>query len=112
MYDFSFWLANVVGAPNGFTVFFGPDLVLNVGSPPAFSYTFEDFTVTAAAATTMISFMSAGPVPTEWLLDDVSVNAVPAPPLSPWGQLWGSFLLARRAYGRVLRGLAPRGASG
>lgn len=46
-----------------------------------FPYTFEDFTVTAAAASTTISFTgSPGLFGPGWNLDDVSVTAVtPAP---------------------------------
>ena len=49
-----------------------------VNSEP-FLYTFEDFTVSAAAASTTIAFAGAGGG--GWFLDDVSVSAVtPAMP--------------------------------
>jgi hypothetical protein len=74
-------------------------MVLNVTNSPPFGYVLEDFTVTAAAASTTISFTSSGN--SFWNLDDVSVNAVPAPLLSPLGAvLVGLFLLARRTYWR------------
>jgi hypothetical protein len=103
-YDFSFWLLNTnlppPGPPNSFTASFGSGTVLDVTNASPFGYTFEDFTVTAAAASTTISFMGAAPV-LLWSLDDVSVTAVPAPALSPLGPaLVGLFLLARRAYRR------------
>ena len=78
MYDFSFWLMNVnpPGSGASFTASFGADQVLNLMDPPTFLYTFEDFTVTAAAASTTISF--GGVI--FWFLDDVSVTAaVPEP---------------------------------
>jgi MYXO-CTERM domain-containing protein len=100
-YDFSFWLENATfGAPNSFTASFGSDVVLNLTNLNNFPYTFEDFTVTAAAASTTISFTSSSFVEF-WALDDVSVAAVPAPPLSPLGPaLVGLFLLTRWAYRR------------
>jgi MYXO-CTERM domain-containing protein len=101
-YDFSFWLLNAASSPpNSFTASFGSDVVLNLSNTfnPTV-YTLEDFTVTAAAASTTISFTSSS-FSEFWSLDDVSVTAVPAPPLSPLGPaLVGLFLLARRVYRR------------
>jgi hypothetical protein len=103
-YDFSFWLESPdpPQPPNSFTASFGSDVVLNLTNVFPFHYTFEDFTVTAAAASTTISFTASTPAPGSfWFLDDVSVTAVPAPALSPLGPaLVGLFLLARRAYRR------------
>jgi hypothetical protein len=102
-YDFSFWLLNnnPPPNPNSFTASFGSGTVLDLTNASPFGYTFEDFTVTAAAASTTISFVAASGIGGVWALDDVSVTAVPAPPLSPLGPaLVGLFLLARRAYRR------------
>jgi hypothetical protein len=98
-YDFSFWLANDSLPLNAFTASFGSDVVLNLTNVFPFPYTFEDFTVSAVAASTTISFTSSAFSLLH--LDDVSVTAVPAPALSPLGPaLVGLFLLARRAYRR------------
>jgi MYXO-CTERM domain-containing protein len=102
-YDFSFWLLNnnPPDNPNSFTASFGSGTVLDLTNASPFGYTFEDFTVTAAAASTTISFIGSPQPSGLWALDDVSVTAVPAPPLSPLGAaLVGLFLLARRAYRR------------
>jgi hypothetical protein len=58
--------------------------VLSLTNAPTSLYTFEDFTVSAVAASTTISFTSSGGG-SVWQLDDVSVTAVPAPALSPLG---------------------------
>jgi PEP-CTERM motif len=82
MYDFSFWVSSInLTTPNQFTASFGADQVLDLVNTIPTTYTFEDFTVTATAASTTITF--AGTAPAEdgaWLLDDVSVTAVSAAP--------------------------------
>jgi hypothetical protein len=91
MYEFSFWLRFEASQSNSFTAAFGPDVVLNLtNSNPTFSYIFEDFTVTAAAASTTISFTGATQVGF-WRLDDVSVTAAPEPATLPVGSSARSF---------------------
>ena len=77
MYEFSFWLKN--NGTDSFTASFGTDQVLNLVNSGPFAYTFEDFTVTAAAASTTISF-AASTTFGDWFLDDVSVTVVSAVP--------------------------------
>ena len=81
MYDFSFWVSSInLTTPNQFTASFGADQVLDLVNTIPTTYTFEDFTVTATAVSTTITF--AGTAPPEdgaWLLDDVSVTAVSVP---------------------------------
>ena len=82
MYEFSFWLNNDGPPPNSFTASFGADQVLDITNVAGTGvYTFEDFTATAAAASTTISF--AATASAAWFLDDVSVTpvqvAVPEP---------------------------------
>jgi hypothetical protein len=75
MYEFSFWL-RTDGA--GVTASFGSEMVLNLNHIADFSYTFYDFTVSAVAASTAISF---GANTGQIIVDDVSVTpaAVPGP---------------------------------
>jgi hypothetical protein len=83
-YDFSFWLQLQEGTPfnSTFTASFGADQVLDLSNGSGFGYTLEDFTVTATAASTTISFAGSAQNGT-WFLDDVSVTleSVPAPAL-------------------------------
>jgi hypothetical protein len=99
MYDFSFWLE--APTPATFTASFGSDVVINVVIP-ASAYQFHDFTVSAVAAITTISFTTgAGP-----FLDDVSVTPLAAPEpatLFLFGGALGLFLVTRRAL-RPMRG--------
>jgi hypothetical protein len=81
-YDFSFWVSGIdLVTPDQFTASFGSSQVLNLVNVTPTTYTFEDFTASATAASTTIGF--AGTAPTGgggWLVDDVSVTAVtPAP---------------------------------
>jgi hypothetical protein len=81
MYDFSFWVSSVnLSTPNQFTASFGADQFLQLMNIIPTTYTFEDFTVTATAATTTITFSGIAPAGDgAWLLDDISVTAVPEP---------------------------------
>ncbi|MGA8758667.1 MAG: hypothetical protein WB611_20570 [Stellaceae bacterium] len=77
MYDFSFWVSGVdLATPTQFTASFGSDQVLDLVNVTPTTYMFEDFTVTATAASTTLDFTAASSA--GWLLDDVSVTAVPA----------------------------------
>ena len=78
-YDFSFWLEFDAGNPASFTASFGANQVFSLTSPASFSYTLENFTAAATAASTMIAF-TASSTAGGWALDDVSVTAVPAVP--------------------------------
>ena len=82
-YEFSFWRENQAIPPASFTASFGSDVVLSLSNVNLFGYTFEDFTVTAAAASTMISFAGSGDF---WALDDVSVTAPEPATLSLFGR--------------------------
>ena len=99
MYDFSFWVSSInLTTPNQFTASFGADQVLDLVNTIPTTYTFEDFTVTATAASTAITF--AGTAPPEdgaWLLDDVSVTAVSAVPEPASGALLVTSLLGLAA---------------
>ncbi|HEY1260214.1 MAG TPA: PEP-CTERM sorting domain-containing protein [Stellaceae bacterium] len=79
-YDFSFWLATD-GSPGGgisdFSASFGAEQVLDLTNSPGFRYRLEDFTVTAAATSTVISFIGFSQL--FWLVDDVSVVPAPEP---------------------------------
>lgn len=108
-YEFSFWLFNTnpIAIPHAFTAAFGPDMVLNLGSNvDTFPYTFYDFTVSATAASSTISFASSGPTGAVWYLDDVSVTpvltvAAPEPAtLSLFAGALSLFLLTRLMYWR------------
>jgi hypothetical protein len=87
IYDFSFWvelIATGTAPASTFTASFGGDQVLNLSNITGFGYNLEDFTVTAAAANTTISFTGVtGAARDAFLLDDVSVTleSVPAPAL-------------------------------
>jgi hypothetical protein len=85
MYDFSFWVSSVnLTTPNQFTATFGADQVLDLVNTIPTTYTFEDFTVTATAASTTVTFAgTAQSGDGAWLLDDVSVTAVAAVPEPP-----------------------------
>ncbi len=106
-YEFSFWLSVPFvfeNQPTDFTTSFGPDVVLNLTNSGLLPYTFEDFTAMAAAASTTINFTTTGNA-AKFLVDDVSVTAVPAPApvpepatLSLLGGALGLLLLARRGY--------------
>jgi hypothetical protein len=79
-YDFSFWLAtdgSPGGGPSDFSASFGADQVLDLTNSPGFRYRLADFTVTAAATSTMISFVGFSEL--FWLVDDVSVTPAPEP---------------------------------
>jgi hypothetical protein len=82
MYEFSFWLDNNSGMLNGFTASFGSAMVLNLTNASQFPYTFEDFTVSAMAASTTISFATLG-TDSNFFIDDVSVTPVTAPVPEP-----------------------------
>jgi hypothetical protein len=79
-YDFSFWVSGInLSTPDQFTASFGSDQVLDLVNVTPSTYTFEDFTVSAMAASTTIAF--AGTARTgAWLLDDVSVTPLAAVP--------------------------------
>jgi hypothetical protein len=98
VYDFSFWLENLQSFSNFFTASFGADQVLNLNNVQPGGYVFENFSVSAAANTTIAFTGSASLGP--WRLDDVSVTpaaAVPEPAS-----------LALLAVGLVSLGLALR----
>jgi hypothetical protein len=105
-YDFSFWLNDRAASPDSFTASFGSNEVLDLVNPSNFGYTLEDFTVTATAATTTISFTGdvSGGV---WNLDDVSVTdlgpTAPEPTsLALFGTgLLGLWLLSRRTLAKT-----------
>jgi hypothetical protein len=82
-YDFSFWLQNGnILTPNSFSASFDSNQVLDLINQGAFAYAFEDFTVSATAASTTISFAGISSN-FFWAIDDVSVTpvqvAVPEP---------------------------------
>lgn len=106
-YDFSFWFDPDLRLPGdySFTAAFGADVVADITNAPPSTYTFYDFTVTAAAASTAISFAAGpfnnGPV----FLDDVSVTPVAAPVPEPatlplLGGALGLLLFTRRMHRR------------
>jgi hypothetical protein len=67
----------------------------NATGPGPTTYTFEDFTVTATAASTTITFAGTSqPEDGAWLLDDVSVTAAAAVPEPPTLGLFASPLSA------------------
>jgi hypothetical protein len=73
-YDFSFWVqTNNVVSPSSLTVSFGSNEVLDLVNPASFSFTKEDFTVTAAGTSTTIEFDNTT-TGGSWALDDVSVT--------------------------------------
>jgi len=76
-YDFSFWLEFEAGNPASFTASFGANQVFSLTSPTTFSYTLENFTAAATAASTTIAF-TASSTAGGWSLDDVSVTPVQA----------------------------------
>lgn len=80
-YEVDFFLANtsLAGAttPNTFTAAFG-DPLLNLTDAGAFGYTEYQYWVTATGTSTDLSF-SFRQDPAYWVLDDVSVSAVPEP---------------------------------
>ena len=84
-YDFSFWVSGFnLSTPDQFIASFGSDQVLNLVNVTPTTYTFEDFMVSATAASTIIAFagtLSGGEG--TWLFDDVSVTAVAAVPEPP-----------------------------
>jgi hypothetical protein len=79
-YDFSFWVSGIdLVTPNQFTASFGSNQVLDLVDMTPSTYTFEDFMVSATAASTTITFAGTTvPNGGEWLVDDVSVTAVTA----------------------------------
>jgi hypothetical protein len=82
-YDFSFWLWPTIVAANSFTASWGSDDVLDLVNAPFAAYTQYDFTVTAAAPTTTITF-TATVDGAAWSLDDISVtDDSPAPAPEP-----------------------------
>jgi len=83
-YDFSFWVSGFnLGTPDQFTASFGSDQVLDLVNVTPTTYTFEDFTVSATAASTIIAFAGTLSGDGTWLFDDVSVTAVAAVPEPP-----------------------------
>jgi len=95
-YDFSFWLRNEGGTPNGFTASLGNAVLqsfTNVGG----SFDFTHFTGTVVAATngSTLSFAFRQD-PSFWELDDVSltsaVGGVPEP--ASWAMMITGFLAA------------------
>jgi hypothetical protein len=83
-YDFSFWVSGFnLGTPDQFTASFGSDQVLDLVNVTPTTYTFEDFTVSATAASTIIAFAGTLSGEGTWLFDDVSVTAVAAVPEPP-----------------------------
>jgi hypothetical protein len=105
-YDFQFWLWDVAITPNSFSASFGSDTVLSLTNAPNSPYTLEDFTVTATATSTQISFTGTASG-NGWSLDDVSVTDLgPAAPTAPEPS---TFLLACSLLGFAgLRRMARR----
>jgi hypothetical protein len=82
-YALDFYLANDNPTDAGVTTFdvmWNGSSVYSLPSPqPSFPYTPVSLEVTAATASTTLSFL-AQQDPSQWFLDDVSVQAIPEPP--------------------------------
>ena len=104
-YILSFFLANDNPPDQDtttFQVFWGGNLVYSLPSPqPTFPFRQVVLTVTATTASTALTFV-AQQTPSQWFLDDVSVN-LPLPPPSPIPTLteWSVVLM-----GLLVAGLA------
>jgi hypothetical protein len=77
-YTVSFFLANEGGPHNSFLATFGGQTVLSLTDANAFGYTEFTATVKATSASSVLAF-TAQQDPADFLLDDVSVEAGPAP---------------------------------
>jgi hypothetical protein len=82
-YALDFYLANDNPTDVGVTTFdvvWDGSSVYSLSSPqPSFPYTLVSLDVTAASTSTTLSFL-AQQDPSQWFLDDVSVQAIPEPP--------------------------------
>ena len=96
-YTVSFFLANEGGPHNTFLATFGGQTVLSLTDANAFGYTQYTATVMVTSASSVLAF-TAQQDPADFLLDDVSVEAGPAP-------VTGGGLLS---IGVILAGLAAR----
>jgi len=114
-YDLNFYLANDNPSDVGVTTFDvlwdGVD-VYSLSSPqPSFSYTSINLYVTATSGSTTLSFL-AQQDPSQWFLDDVSVQAVPEPAaMLTVGLTLIAAGLARRRRRRTPRPAPPRARS-
>lgn len=82
-YALSFWLSSLAdtnGAttPNRFQVYWNGSSLYSVVNQPASGWTYHQFIVTAAGASTPLKFGFTDD-PASWGLDDVSVMAIPSP---------------------------------
>jgi hypothetical protein len=77
-YLVTFFLMNSDGAPNTFLATFGGQTVLSLTDANAFGYTQYSYQVTATSESSVLAF-SAEQDPSFFYLDDVSVEAAPAP---------------------------------
>jgi hypothetical protein len=75
-YNISFWLSNLGDPPNFFSASFGGTTLTTITDSSAFDYTQFTYQVTATSATTDLDF-SFYHDPSFYLLDDVSVQAIP-----------------------------------
>ena len=75
IYTIDFWLANLGGPPNFFSVNWDGASIFSLTDSSAFGYTEFTFDVTASTASTPLQFEFMQN-PSFWLLDDVRVNAV------------------------------------
>jgi hypothetical protein len=96
-YTVTFFLANEGGPHNTFLATFGGQTVLSLTDADAFGYTQYTATIKASSDSSVLAF-AAQQDPADFLLDDVSVEAGPAP-------VMGSGLLS---IGVVLAGFAAR----
>jgi hypothetical protein len=78
-YKISYWLCNLGGTPSEYDVTWGGISLVDKVSSDAFDYTEFTFQVLATSSTETLSF-GLLQVPNDFLLDDVSVAAVPEDP--------------------------------
>jgi hypothetical protein len=71
-YRIHFWLYNAGGTPSDFSASFGGSTLMSLTNTAAQGYTQYTFYRTAASSTSDLHF-AALQVPTNWLLDDISV---------------------------------------
>ena len=74
VYTIDFWLSNEGGAPNDFTASWNGTPLLTLNNAPASGYTEYKYTVTATGSTSHLEFDGLQQ-PTQWNLDNISVEA-------------------------------------
>ena len=83
-YQISAWVYNFGGTPSEVQVIWGGDIIADVINPPACPYTLFTGTVVATSSTVAFGFQQD---PSYFLLDDISVTAVPEPTTTIAGAL-------------------------